>query len=292
MVAPDRSHPVALAAFSLLLASASAQAPRVTPGTHEATLEVDGRNREFLVHVPKSYSGEKPVPLVVFLHGRGGSAAQASRRYGMTGLADEHGFLVAYPDGVDRRSGWRPDYYQKIGRGRGSDLPFVTSLLDELEQSYRVDPRRIYAAGHSAGGIMSYAIAGGLSKRIAAIGVVAGSIGLRRDGQELTIRTPRDAVSVIAFHGQRDRIIPYDEVHGRNSAYRFFISAPDSAAFWAKHNKCEAQAERQELFDGSIVRADLEGRSRRIERSALHAGQRRPLVAVRAPRPEESPRPS
>ena len=243
-------------------AAAVAQTPLPPSGTTASTLVVDGVEREYLLHVPPGYDGDERLPLVLFLHGRGGNGAQASRRYGMSRLADQHRFLVAYPSGVDRQRGWRPDYYRQAERvgGNGSDLPFLTALLDHLTASYAIDRRRVYAAGHSAGGIMSYALAGALSDRIAAVGVVAGSIGLRQpDGARLTVREPEHPVAVIAFHGQRDPIIGYDEEHGRHAAYKFFVSAPDSAAFFAAHGGCEKTPKTEQLFDGKIVHETWSG---------------------------------
>lgn len=253
MLAPARL----LFCATLLLGASAAQTAAVTAGTSAATLLVDGVEREYLLHVPPAYDGEKHLPLVLFLHGRGGNGAQASRRYGMSQLADQHGFLVAYPSGNDYQSGWRPDYYRNTERGGGgasSDLPFLTALLDHLTAEYSIDKRRVFAAGHSAGGIMSYALAGALSDRIAAVGVVAGSIGLRQpDGSRVTVREPEHPVAVIAFHGQRDPIIAYDEEHGRQAAYRFFVSAPDSVAFFAAHAGCDKPPKTEELLDGKVL---------------------------------------
>ena len=241
--------------------------------TTEHTVEIDGQERDYLLHVPASRD-ERPMPLVLFLHGRGGNAARASRRYGFRELADQHGFAIAFPDAPDRRRGWRPDYYQRSERGRASqsDLPFVTAVLDAVERELDVDPRRIYAAGHSAGGIMSYAVAGALAPRIAAIGVVAGSIGIKQNGRRLTIAEPTAPVAVISFHGQRDRVIPYDETHGANAYYSFFISAPDSVRFWAEHNDCAREPKRRELRDGKVVHQQWNGGSADVEFYSLVDG--------------------
>jgi polyhydroxybutyrate depolymerase len=63
---------------------------------------------------------------------------------------------------------------------------------------------------------MTYRLAGELSPRIAAIGVVAGSVGVRGPrGRAFTIPEPEHPVSVIVFHGTADKLVPYD---GRRSA--------------------------------------------------------------------------
>jgi poly(3-hydroxybutyrate) depolymerase len=62
-------------AFGLvgLLAAGSA----ATQGSRESalqTIEIDGRARSYRVHLPHAYDGRKPLPLVLALHGGGGSA--------------------------------------------------------------------------------------------------------------------------------------------------------------------------------------------------------------------------
>lgn len=63
-----------------------------------------GRDRTFTIHVPPSYNGSASFPLVLAYHGHGGDGAGMARLTGMDAVADTGGFLVVYPDGIDR--GW------------------------------------------------------------------------------------------------------------------------------------------------------------------------------------------
>ena len=65
------------------------------------TIEYQGRQREYRIHVPKSVDKDRAVPLVLFLHGGAGTAEQASRM-GMTQVADRHNFIVVYPNAIDK----------------------------------------------------------------------------------------------------------------------------------------------------------------------------------------------
>lgn len=183
--------------------------PRATPidGTITAP---DGRERSYHVYVPTSLPKDRPVPLLVALHGGFGSGRQFEANSGYDGLAEANGFIVVYPDGTEiggssvlaRGRVWNG------GRccgpavtARVDDVGFVSMLIDELEKQYDVDSSRVYATGHSNGAIMSYRLACELSEKIVAIGVQAGSLEV--DGCH-----PSQPVSLIHIHGTADRNIP------------------------------------------------------------------------------------
>src|SRR5688572_1672387 len=67
----------------------------------QSSITIDGRVRTFIVNLPPDYyESSGALPLVIGLHGTGGSAEQFERDYGLTQRADNFGFVVVYPDGV------------------------------------------------------------------------------------------------------------------------------------------------------------------------------------------------
>ena len=134
------------------------KAAKKIPGLEEHTLQVDGEERSYLLYVPPSYSPSRPVALVLVFHGGGGKAQGIARKSRMHELAARQGFIVAYPNGTSWRGndggGWNAKDGSSDGEGV-NDLGFVDRLLDELMANYAIDPRRIYAAGLSAGGMFS-----------------------------------------------------------------------------------------------------------------------------------------
>src|SRR5436853_379018 len=84
--------------FALLPASGDG----LKPGDHARSLEVGGRKRAYLVHVPKSYDGSRPFPVVLAFHGGGSNAEQMARFCGLSDKADQAGFLAVYPGGTGR----------------------------------------------------------------------------------------------------------------------------------------------------------------------------------------------
>jgi polyhydroxybutyrate depolymerase len=214
-------------------------------GDRDETIQSGGRQRTYHVHLPPGAQAGAPRPLVLVFHGRGGTGAGAARLYGFNQLADARGFVVAYPDGVDR--GWND------GRGMTGtpsstalvdDVGFVSALIDHLVTAFHADPRRVYAAGHSNGGIFSHRLACELSGKIAAIAPVAGTIA-ESQAQHCA---PGGPVSVVEWHGTDDRFVPYGggEV-GRRAERSRVLSVDETIALWARLNGCPAAVQQSTL---------------------------------------------
>src|SRR6476661_4640660 len=110
-----------------------------SPGDHSRTLRVGGVERHYVVHIPRPARRGR-LPLVVVLHGAGGSGRGVAAGTGFSAEADRRGFVAVYPDGID--GGWSD------GRGpdAADDVAFMRTLLDTLAGELRTDPDRIYAA--------------------------------------------------------------------------------------------------------------------------------------------------
>src|SRR5262245_9915951 len=72
----------------------------LVPGETTMSMTIGGQNRTFLVHVPPSYTGRFPVPLVLDLHGLTGTSGQQANLSGFREKSDEVGFIVVWPQGV------------------------------------------------------------------------------------------------------------------------------------------------------------------------------------------------
>src|SRR5579859_1407501 len=150
------------------------------------SLDFSGLKRSYLLHLPaKAPAG--PVPLVVVLHGGGGTAEGAVKMTGFDAEADASGFIAVYPNGTDKD---RPMRVMLGKRGfltwnAGSccgyaqqknidDVGFIRAVVGDVEKQHAVDPKQVYATGISNGGMMSYRLACKASELFAAIGPVAG----------------------------------------------------------------------------------------------------------------------
>jgi polyhydroxybutyrate depolymerase len=215
------SSRLAALAPALLVASAAAAPPQVRElpdgpsGDYEIAVPHDGRQRTALVHVPDKVAAEsKPVPVVLNLHGGGGSA-RAHRDYvRMDALADREGFVVVYPNGTgrleDRLLTWNAGLCCGYAAAEGvDDVGFMRVLLGAVAARVPIDTARVYATGLSNGAMMSYRLAAQLCERITAIAPVAGSMVLperRVENVRPALAVPgKRAVPILHIHSIDDK---------------------------------------------------------------------------------------
>jgi polyhydroxybutyrate depolymerase len=197
---------VLLMACAVILIGAPTCAKSQEQGTAVRTVDVHGARRVYFLHAPRTQGGDTPVPLVLMFHGGGGTPAYAEQETRFNELADREGFLVAYPQGY--KKSWndgRNDKAIAAQRDRVDDLGFIAALIDDVAKDYRVDAKRVYAAGISNGAIFSHYLAVRMSTRIAAIASVAGGIAEPVSKNF----SPDQPVSVVIMHGTEDPLVPY-----------------------------------------------------------------------------------
>lgn len=195
------------------------------------SIVTSGDTRKYLLFVPRSYDPSRPTPLVISLHGAGGWPVQQMEMSGWNRVAEREGFLVVYPSGVERDG---PRFWGAgRGSGRAKDVRFISDLIDKLQASYNIDPKRIYANGLSNGGGMTFVLSCSLSHRIAAVGMVASAQTL-----SWSWCTDQRAVPMINFHGTADPVTPYKGGTTWVSA-RSFPAIPAWTENWARRNRCE-----------------------------------------------------
>jgi polyhydroxybutyrate depolymerase len=115
-----------------------------------------------IVYRPPGLSRATKVPLVIGLYGADGCPQCMEGLTKFEHVADEHGFVVAYP-GSASNPPWNS----------ASDLPYLKSFISQVEAAQNIDPSRVYVTGFSAGGRMTYFLGCQLSRQIAAIAVVS-----------------------------------------------------------------------------------------------------------------------
>ena len=193
--------------------------------------------RPYSEFVPSSYSSKSPAPLVVLLHGYGSSGKQQETYMNFSAVAEQRGFILAYPDGTVDATGkqfWNAtevccNFFMDV-----DDDAYLISMLNEMESKYSIDRKRIYFVGHSNGGFMSYRMACKHSDRIAAIASLAGATFLNSSDC-----AAKDPVSVLQVHGTSDTTILYN---GGAILGRQYPSATASATQWATFDQCSNNA--------------------------------------------------
>ena len=118
-------------------------------------------------------------------------------------MADAHGYVVVYPDGID--FSWADGRGASVPDRTGvDDVGFIAALVDRLTAEYGIDPDRVFATGLSAGGFMANRLACERADMFAAIAPVGATLGDHVDCH------PSQPVSVLASHGTVDPIVPFN----------------------------------------------------------------------------------
>ena len=198
-------------------------------------LEFGGLTRTYQLYVPANV--EHPAGLVINLHGAGMTGQQQAALTNYNAVADQHGFAVVYPEGIDLswadgRGASAPD------RQGVDDVGFLSALADRLTHDYGIAPGHVFVTGLSAGAFMANRLACQRADVVAAIAPVAGSLG------SAVPCAPSRPVSVFATHGMADQVVPYNGggMVGRGGASD--IVAPQAmVARWRELDHCPAPVE-------------------------------------------------
>ena len=145
------------------------------------------------------------------LHGATGNAARVELRYHWDPLSDREGVFVVYPQGLSGQ--WNAS----LVPNDGDDVQFLTALLEYLIRTLPIDPHRVFVAGMSNGGAMTYRLGCALSNRLAAIATVeAPDPGCR----------PARPVSIVVVHGLDDHQVSFADAQQAVAAWRNFDRCP------------------------------------------------------------------
>ena len=186
---------VALTADGRLTARPSTPTGSVEPGEHPLSL---GDERDGILYVPAGYAASRPAPLVVMLHGAGGSARGALRPF--RALADEAGLVLVAPES-------RGVTWDAIRAVYGPDIAFIDGVLNSVFRRVAVDADRLTIEGFSDGA--TYAIGVGLTNGDLFKRVVAFSPGF------IPAFEPHARPSIFISHGTRDEILPIEQCSRR-----------------------------------------------------------------------------
>ncbi len=213
-----------------------------TPGTSTHTVATPEGDRPFLVHLPPEPTAN--MPLVVNFHGATSNMEQQHVYSGFTPLADEHGFVVASPNGIDAAiRQWR-----FLGP---EDLEFARLVVDELVARACVDAERVFATGISSGSAMSTHLACEATDVFHGFGLVA---AVFYNEGFCGAAEPRP---IAIFHGTEDFVVRY-EGGAVNAPSADGIPSPsveEAAAGWAEHHGCDPTPTETEVTS-EVVRHD------------------------------------
>jgi polyhydroxybutyrate depolymerase len=204
-------------------------------GDTNGSLQVGGTMRSYILHVPSSVTGKDPVPLVLDFHPILADDSYEASNSGYKALADQEGFVVAFPDGID--NAWNIGPCCTTSR-TVDDLGFAKALVTKIEGGGCIDPRRVFAVGYSMGGGMTHYLACNAADVFASVAPAA--FDLLQDSEEPC--HPSRPITEITFRGTADPIVPYAggasmPPNGLNVTIHF-LGAVGTFQKWAQLDGC------------------------------------------------------
>lgn len=205
-------------------------------------------SREYILHVPAGHDAAVAAPLVIVYHGFGDCASHweeyLGQDLGFNALADEEGFLVAYPQGAYRPS--KESTYWEPGNGTGdhlydNDVYFTQQLIADIAADHNVAAGEVYVSGYSNGGMMAYSVGCTRGDMVAGVGVMSGAML-----DDAGTCDPAHPVPVIVFHGVGDFELPYN-------GNAWYASVADVVDLWLDHNGIPAASQTTVALNGGDV---------------------------------------
>lgn len=233
---PALAAALAAASCAPLLGARSLAAARAGE-TSFHRIRAGGRERSFLLHLPPAAGVRHPVPLLLAFHGYQSNASVFERASGLDGVADRHGWAVAYANGTGGLPyvalafnavtccGTAPD--------RGVDeVAFARAIVDTLAATGVTDRARVYAAGFSNGGMLALRLACQAQPIVAGVADVAGAM-------PDTACAGRRGLPVLLVRGAQDDELRADHRElRRRDGNRFAASFGGAQRYWARRNGC------------------------------------------------------
>ena len=199
--------------------------------------------RDCTVRAPTDQAPGERLPVIVLLHGFGGTPGGERASGGWDDAVVANRFVLVTPGG--QHDGWNAGGCCGLAQSLGiDDVGYLAWLISWVRGLPIVDPGRVGLVGFSNGGMMAQRLACEQADRIAGIATVAGGLP---EPLQATCK-PARALPVLVIHGTEDPIVPWSG--GAVAGFEDFgkvLSARETAKFWAANNRCG---------DGGVIAAE------------------------------------
>jgi poly(hydroxyalkanoate) depolymerase family esterase len=210
----------------------------------------DSGSRKYLLWVPAGHNPGVPSPLLMMLHGCRQKPAELAEISGVNEIADQHNFLVVYPEQTIKGNLLRCwNWFEARHRSRGAGEPAIlAAVVEQVQLSHNADPERIYVAGISAGAAMAVIMGATYPDIFAGIGTVAGLEFAAADGVIAGLRAMQhggpdpNQQGIAAFEAMSlakngRRRMPVIVFQGTNDSTVHSVNADQLVTQWAVTNQ-------------------------------------------------------
>lgn len=175
------------------------------------SVQVNDKTRTYLLYVPNNV--QDSAPLIISLHGAGGTVTTTSHDPDFNSIADQEGFIVAYPQGLQTTfpglGGMQAPGWTSTGE-ENFDTDFLKAIIEDIDSKYTLDRQRLYCCGFSNGGMMTYVMANTCSHIFAAFAAISGY-----------------PINEFHLHHTSWRPVPFLHIHGKADDFVKYSLVPN-----------------------------------------------------------------
>ena len=168
---------------------------------HAETLDVEGGSYE--ARTPRSWEGETPLRLLIFLHGYGATGVDMLENTGLAAVADRHGALLVAPNGLADARGRASWSHRGLPMQRRDAHAFLRSILADVRARFPPVDEPPTIAGFSQGGSMVWDLACSEGAALGRYVAIAGGFWMPMPA---TCRSPVGVLTHV--HGTSDPVVP------------------------------------------------------------------------------------
>jgi len=192
------------------------------------TLQDGGIQRDYIYYHPNSAMPN--CPLVFVCHGYTGTAQGIMDYSEFNALADEYGFAVCYPQGIEDSFG---NTFFNVGydfqnNETVDDVAYLQNLNSYLQNTYSLDSSKVFCTGMSNGGDLCYMLACQASETFRAVAPISGMI--MQDIMDVC--NPSSEVSILEIHGTQDNVTYYNGDPNNIDGWGAYPSIPETISFF------------------------------------------------------------
>ena len=203
----------------------SAETFRLSAGANEVSFPFAERNRRLLVTTPDNFDPGRTYPTLFCFHGAGGRADGQSSRWGRH--ANQGDLVVVSAEAVQPLAKW--NFKDNFHTEEHDDVAFVLSVVNKLIEEGVADKAKLYATGHSSGGLFCYRLAKETDVFAAFSPMSCGMVKGSHDPGPNAKRVP-----IMQVIGDQDK-----SFHGSTNPRVTMYSARERIEIWRRFNQCD-----------------------------------------------------